>query len=378
MKVSRVILGLIALAVGLIGWWVVANFELRDDTTTLGPTKAARQDPYLAAERLVQDLGVPTEGFQSIAAVPDSSMSVYLGGDRAGFVGRRQDDLVQWVEAGGHLILVIQKPGHSDAWKDKDVPVIDELLTRLGITAYPNPGSAEEILSTPLPGDASRTVEIEMEPVVSLTCLEEPLFDIKDSGDNMVLLSIQRGFGRVTAIAQDDWVTNAKIADHGHATMFWELVNQGGVSGLWVVRGDQVPGFLRLLGRHAWPALAAFGLLVILWMLRAGLRFGPLLDTEESERRSLLEHLDAAGRFLWRCHAYGPMLRSVRSGLVREIGRRRPAWVTMGDTDKVARLAELSDLSKARVRSALLADDIEDNHGFVLAVKDLKKMESNL
>ena len=72
------------------------------------------------------------------------------------------------------------------------------------------------------------------------------------------------------------------------------------------------------------------------------------------------------------------MIRSVRFGLVKEIGRRRPAWATLSDEEKVSRLAAASDLSKQRVRSALLADDIKDNHGFVLAVKDLKKMESNL
>ena len=275
-------------------------------------------------------------------------------------------------------MLAIQKPSHSNAWSDEDTPVIDELLSRLGITAYPNPDGSVEVLTAKFPDDGSKTVRVEMDPVVSLTSLEEPLFQIQDSDDNSVLLSVQRGFGRVTAIAQDDWVTNDNIADHGHATLLWELVNQGDVRGLWIVRGDSIPRFLDLLVRYAWPALLAFALLVCLWMSRASLRFGPLLEVEEDERRGLLDHLDAAGRFLWRCQAYGPMIRSVRFGLVKEIGRRRPAWATLSDEEKVSRLAAASDLSKQRVRSALLADDIKDNHGFVLAVKDLKKMESNL
>lgn len=378
MKFRRVATVLIIAGVGLIVWWFVANFDLQAETTEMGPSATARKDPYLAVERLADRLGVPTEGFESIASVPENSMVVYLGGDRAGFVGRRQDDLVHWVERGGHLILVVQEPVVDDAWEDEDVPVLDELLTRLGITAYPVLSSSTETIATGLPGDPRRKVEVEMDGIASLTSLEEPIFQIKNSRGSVVLLSVTRGFGRVSAMVDDDWATNEKIAEKGHATLFWELVKGSEPSGLWVVRGDQLPGFLKLLGRYAWPALIGFGVLVILWVMRVSGRFGPLLAEELPERRSLLEHLDAAGRFMWRCHAHEPMLRTLRNGLVREIGRRRPAWTRLGDEERISRLAELSELSEQRVRTALLAENIEGSHGFVLAVKDLKRMESNL
>lgn len=378
MKSTHIVVSLIVVVMGLSIWFFVTNFDLVASKAPLGPSAKARKDPYLAAGRLVDALGVPAEGFASIASVPEETVVIYLAGDRAGFVGRRQDDLVSWVESGGHLVLVLQKPQNDDAWEDENEPVRDELLLNLGITAYPVPSSSIETISTPLPGDSKRRVNLEIDGLATLDSREDPIFEIKDSADSVVLLTVARGFGRVTAIVDDDWATNEKIGDHDHATLFWELVKGTEPSGLWLVRGDDLPGFMALLFRYGWPALLAFGVLVLCWVVRAGARFGPLLEVEVGDRRSLLEHLDAAGRFLWRCHAHEPMLRPVRENLVREIGRRRPAWARISDEDKVARLAELSDLSTERVQHALMEEKIGDAHGFVLAIKDLKKMESNL
>ncbi len=377
MKTSKIVLVLVAIGAVLVLWWFYVSFSLVSGTETMGPSAKARRDPYLAAGRLVDKLGVPWQGFESIASMPEPTEAIYLAGDRSGFVGRRQDDLVNWVEQGGHLIAVVHPPKDDERWDNEENPVSDELLTRLGITAYPILSSTVDTIPVTLPGEPGKG-ELEIEDKATLTSLEEPIYQISDGNNSVVLLSVARGFGRVTAVVDDAWTRNGKIGEHDHATLFWRLVNATEPSGLWIVRGDKLPGFLAMVVHHGWPALTAFGLLVLIWFLRAGARFGPMLKDEEPERRSLLEHLDAAGQFLWRCQAHEPMLRPMRDHLVREIGRRRPDWARLDDDDKILRLAELSDISTQRVHTALLAETVEDAQGFVRAVADLKTMESNL
>ncbi len=74
-------------------------------------------------------------------------------------------------------------------------------------------------------------------------------------------------------------------------------------------------GIVPLLVRNAGLVLLAGLLLLTLWLWRVGGRFGPLESEPPHGRRSLREHLEAAGTFLWRRRAGGAMLTAVRQRL---------------------------------------------------------------
>ena len=180
-------------------------------------------------------------------------------------------------------------------------------------------------------------------------------------------------------LAEHAFLTNTRVGEYDHAGVAWELVHLvGKPAGIWIVLSDDMPGIVSLLVAKAWPALLAAGLLLGAWLWFVGGRFGPALPEPELSRRSLREHLDAAGRFLWRRRAGRALLAVVRRRLEERLLRRHPDLAAIPLADAVPRLAEISAITPARLEAALLAEDIADPRRFTQAVRDLQKLANRL
>ena len=109
-------------------------------------------------------------------------------------------------------------------------------------------------------------------------------------------------------------------------------------------------------------------------MWRVGGRFGPLESEPPHGRRSLREHLDAAGTFLWRRRAGGAMLTAVRQRLREQLARRHPELARLSPKDAIPRLRDLSGIDQGRLEVALIHEDVPDARRFTQAVKDLQML----
>jgi hypothetical protein len=102
-----------------------------------------------------------------------------------------------------------------------------------------------------------------------------------------------------------------------------------------------------LLDRAA-PVVASAMPLLVCWLWAASRRFGPALPAPRSQRRSLVEHIGASGRFLWR-EARGTALYEAVLDELRQRNRlRHPAWAELPVEEMAQRAAALSGWRRPR------------------------------
>ena len=121
------------------------------------------------------------------------------------------------------------------------------------------------------------------------------------------LLEIKRGSGLITLAANLDFIENAAIDDYGHAEFFWHLLHglHPQPQNVWLIHQDDLPPLWKLLWERAWSLLLTLALGIPLGILALSPRFGPLQAAPTPERRRILEHIHASGRFMWKRHQQG-------------------------------------------------------------------------
>ena len=124
---------------------------------------------------------------------------------------------------------------------------------------------------------------------------------------------------------------------------------------VWLLTGLGPRSLWGWLGTRAWPVLAALAVLALAGLWAAAPRFGPAIPEPDPARRSLLEHLDASGRYQWQTGRGEPLLRASREAFRQRLGRLHPGWLQLAPDALGERLAGHSGLDPGRIRRALLA-----------------------
>jgi hypothetical protein len=107
-------------------------------------------------------------------------------------------------------------------------------------------------------------------------------------------------------------------------------------------------------------------------------RFGPPLPAPASERRSLLEHIDASGEHVYR-YGYAHLLHgAVRNAFLARLRRRDPQAAALEGEPQAALIAERFKLSPAEVRTALASPVARDHAAFRSRIALLIRMRNQL
>jgi hypothetical protein len=120
------------------------------------------------------------------------------------------------------------------------------------------------------------------------------------------------------------------------------------------------------------------GVLLLIWLWYASMRFGPVLPAPALARRRLLEHIEASGRFLWRGGQAERLLKGVRQSLYRTLELRHPAWASLPSAELYRRLAELARVPKDEVQNALLYIHAGNEHEFTKVISTLEHLRKSL
>jgi hypothetical protein len=110
--------------------------------------------------------------------------------------------------------------------------------------------------------------------------------------------------------------------------------------------------FLRMLLRDGWPALLALTLLLAGWMAMRSARLGPLMPAPAMHRRALLEHVQAAGEFLYRRDGGRSLHQLACHTVLARLRRRDPACAMLNGDALYTRLAERSEIDAAQIAQA--------------------------
>lgn len=337
-------LALIALLLGG-GAWFYFNFERVPGRERVGFQGEARRNPFLAAMRLIERMGVRTREARRVTdldVLPPGG-TLILARHRAGLTKPRVERILSWVAAGGHLIL------EAEGYRDPDA-----LLDALGVMR-------RELRLRPPARPSDITLPHATAPLRVYFGYRMDLIDLKrqaavavDDHWSVLLLHFARGRGSVTVLNGLGFMSNDHIGEHDHAEFVWQLVRfNPSTHEVLVAPKLRTPSPVAWLADQAWPVAVIAGLLLALWLWRIVPRFGPLQPDPPPARRQLLDHLRASGLFHWNSGGAARLLAAAREVCMSRVGRNHPEIASLPALERAARLAALSGLPGQDIAFAL-------------------------
>jgi len=402
---------LIAL-LGMAGLFFATSCEKRSFEVETGFHGEAARNKYLAAQRLLERMGMPARSFadpSALARLPPTKGTIVIPTRRHTLGEHTSQRLLDWVEQGGNLIVV--------TWSLWDDPrrEPDPILDALGVHQFMNradegdgdAGGADEPPAPEAPPpEVAPPPEPEAEdpnaPVVGTVDFPDrdtPLearfdprfhFELAEEQESKVLLEIadengthfltlRHGKGLVTALTDDYFLANDTIHELDHAELVYRVTRLGGHRGpVWFVYGDAFPSPLRLVLRYGWMVLAAAVVWLALWLWSASRRFGPIAPDPAPARRELMEHVRAAGRLQWRRGGARALLAATREALFERARARYPTFESLTPAEQAAHLAGRSGLAPERIAEALTFKSSPDPGKFAGDVAILEKLRRSL
>ena len=366
-------------------------YALVDEETRVGAKREAIENPYLAYSRLLARMGTTARFVREpheLGTLPAGG-TVILGPHRLLYMTpQRLREILEWTRAGGHLVVAAEVPFVNDPLLD--ALGVERVEPQASAPAKPPPtrpdpaaiARAARQAAAPTtfdwPGE-SRALHVRIHSWFGLRdARSRPDALTVEQGGRAAILRFAEGRGTVTALSWMNFLSNALIGQEDDARFGWRLATDAGAGMPAVlflsVHTEPLVDWMR---RVAMPVVWSALLLVALWLARIIPRFGPPGPEPPPVRRSLLEHVVAAGRFLWS--------RDEREFLL-DAGRERAWQAARGrgitrDPGALGRsltlLASATGVSESEARTAL-AEPAPDAASFVRAIAALHRIESRL
>ena len=400
MKISiGKLLGLLLL-LGLLAFclWIYSQFELVEEKIDVGFRGAAATNPLLAAGRLAERYGATAHYVPAYSKPPPSGATMVFTAPRYWLTQNKSDALLEWVEKkGGHLIVSLP-PLQARAKKSRMSRENDPLLDFLGISLYLSASDDEdedESEGESEGEDTGRTIEeaiqktlpqpeekqhVELPDGTHLKVRfssQSRLFEdpdegtlgkgsdwrISEPGNNKGAghygLSYEVGSGRITVLTSLDFVINRMIGEDDHAALFVYLASLAKGQDIWFVYGSDVPALWRWIVNYAWAVLIASTLLLSTWLWAVSRRFGTLLPVSSFTRRSIVEHVAASARYLWRNKQGDTLYQALCDDFYKRAYLRHPQWSRLSKQDLCQQVALFAHETQTPQLSGLTEQAVE-------------------
>jgi hypothetical protein len=333
------------------GGWFLTNFEPRTETEDVGYQGRARNDPWLAAERVLERMGRKVREVNTLAELPAGAI-LWLPQNRHGITPLLRESVMQWVEKGGLLIVEAEAVNQPD-------PLLDALSVRRALLD----AKGRERRNAVMPDARREPVRIgipaEAEPV---TVRLQRFLDVRSDAAAArfrnsvasVALLLERGKGHVVVLNELDWMSRDALLNYDHAEFLWRLAQlQPDAPEVLFFNNPTRLSLAVWVVSNAWAAAAGVLVLLAAWLWRALVRFGPVAPDPARARRRLLDHLRASGRFLWSHDGAGRLLEAAREACLRRITRAHPDLLSAPDAERGKLLADLLGLDAAQAKLLL-------------------------
>ena len=342
---NRTVVSFVLVAIAIIGLgalWFFSAYERKEVDTYEPAHGEARYNRFFALQRTLEQLHVPVNSVTTLnrMQVPLKSGDTLVLG--AGLTRIDNDDaerLARWVGNGGHLIL---SPGSAE------VATHTPLFERLKLIQPKSAGfSCTRIVTGDGKSDSFELCGTRLRPLSQ----DDIDASVGDTKDGYVFLRFQVNEGTVSLLGSLNALSNEYLRGEAQQRFVRRLLDPGfGEGHVYLVYALDGTSFWMKLLTQGWPALLASALLLIAWAMARGERLGPVIPLPPMRRRALLEHVQAAGEFLFRRdNGYTLHSMACRTVLAR-VRRMDPICVTLEGDALYERLAE-----RYRLDPALLA-----------------------
>jgi hypothetical protein len=335
-----------AVAFALLGGaavWLLTRIEFEPRREWTGYQGEARRNAWLAAERLLDRMGMDVHHMRAVPELHDlpQRATLVLTAPREVLSANDRERVLAWVGYGGHLVVEAERLESAD-------PLLDELEVARK-PAKTGKGSSEPFVFT-LP-QSPDPIKAQLYAPLSLNAPQATAGARNASAT--LLVHFPRIKGQVTALGTLSFARNHSIGQFSHAELLWQIMRFAPNSKtVYFFDGPRKLSLFDWLREQAWPALAGFGLLLALWLWRVVPRFGPLAPDPEPARRRLLDHLRASARFLWSRGGGDALAESAREAVLRRLARAQPDFAGLPAAERAKRLAALG-VTQAEARFVL-------------------------
>lgn len=375
----------------VVAGWFVYTYDVTREFKTRWSEKAYLNS-FLALEQLAQKRGAKVDIKRRYALPESTSGTLVLLGGRLALTAREEEDLMAWVERGGHLVAVpIEPPKSARA----DAPVIvddddtestgrDPLLARLGVS-YLNPrgtggGTRRDIdwVDLELPEGKIRANRYVFASKSLVADADTDVTWRVRSGGQDVALRIPYGEGRVTLFPGLSYATNWSITRYDHAALAVTSLDLVPGADVTVVRSYTSAGFFRWLWDNAKAAILALAALVVAWGWRHMPRLGPTVPAPVPARQSLAEHIRATGRWLWRSGAHQALYAASRSAFEKRLAVRIPGSSALPTNEQAKLLSQRTGIDLETAELVLDGSTPPDGGQFVARIRLIESILKKL
>jgi len=201
----------------------------------------------------------------------------------------------------------------------------------------------------------------------------------KDSANHILQYPV--GEGMLTVMSDLRFWKNRKISWYNHSYLLWMLVSDSETA--WFVFDTNSPNLLSLLWNAASHLIISLGICLALLLWQRGRRFGPITPDDSTNRRQLIEHIEASARFSWNHKQFEPnmtvLLNDIRKRLLfsHNIDLIELESVHTNKT-LIEKISHITQIQEKDVRAAFKPNFEYKEHALVQRVKLLQQLRNQL
>jgi hypothetical protein len=170
------------------------------------------------------------------------------------------------------------------------------------------------------------------------------------------ILQFGWGEGQITVFSTLRPFNNREIGRLDHAELLAQITESDEAPGeLFLIRHLESPSLAGWLAQHAPAALVALGVFLAAWLWRVMPRFGPLQPSPLPDRKSLLEHIRALGRFYADQHQVPRLLQLLRADCVDLFNRAAPHAQGLDDAARLREAGRMTGVGPRDLAQAFSA-----------------------
>jgi len=379
MKPNYIVIASVAILTLGITWFFMTH-ERVTETQNTGYRSEARINRFFAAELLLTEVGIEADSQSYLKPtewLPDVNDTIVTRLAPTIAVGDEQLELEDWVLSGGHL--VVMPPADRTA-------LLDVFLSRLGyqlIEIELDEDSDEAEQDEPDGDDAEETFDYNLNLRYEGFRLElldehEPSATLSDE-KGIIAARHAWGNGYITVISSWQLFANWQLEDSDHARLLLDIVAGYIDSGkVWFIYDTRFRPLWKLIWDNAPFAVLGLAALLIFSLWTVMPMFGPKVHSEILARRSIIEHIRAAGTFVWKQHGSGELARASAAAVIHEVEPRHPGISRMAAAKQAQLIARLTGLRESSVLEAISSVEELPMREFTQHMETLQKIRKEL